>query len=76
MPMERVIYILNKPNHSFNVYINTDLGSYNFFINITEMPKITECLVRVGNAEVSKYEFKSQAYAWACFASKIKNYAH
>jgi len=74
--MQRVKYVLNKPNHSFNILINTDIATYNFFINITDIPKITGCIVRAGSYEASNYEFKSQAHAWACFSSKIKNYVH
>jgi len=74
--MQRIKYILNKPNNSFNILINTDIATYNFFINIADTPKITKCTVKTGNYEASNYEFKSQTHAWACFSSKIKNYAH
>jgi len=74
--MQRIKYILNNPNNSFNILINTDIATYNFFINIADIPKITKCIVKTGNYEASNYEFKSQTHAWDCFSSKIKKYVH
>lgn len=61
----------------FNVIVNSNYATYNFLINIEDVPLIQDCMViSLGDDKPKNYEFKSQAHAWLLFNNKVKIHAH